>query len=191
MIKKPRAKNHYVNNKDLYEHMVKYREAVRLAEAEGRDKPQIPNYVGVCFMMICNRLSTKPNFINYSYREDMIADGIENCVAAAHSFDPDKSSNPFAYFTQIAWNAFIRRITKEKKQSYIKHKNFEYTNLLEDLNEESYSTGKVYNNEYSSDIIRNFENKLVKTTSKAKVGIEKFIEEEKNEEPTPSPASGS
>ena len=135
-------------------------------------------------MLICNKLATKPNFIGYSYKDEMIADAIENCVAAAHSFDPDKSNNPFAYFTQIAWNAFIRRIAKEKKQAYIKHKNFEHSNLLDDLLEENYSGGTKIHNEYSNDIIKNFENKLVKTQKKSKLGVEKFIEEEKNEEPT-------
>jgi hypothetical protein len=184
-----KKKTHYVNNKDLYEAMVKYREALLKAEQEGREPPRIPNYIGVCFMMICNRLSTKPNFINYSYRDDMIADAIENCVAVAHRFDPSKSTNPFAYFTQIAWNAFIRKITKEKKQSYIKHKNFENNNMLEQLNEEIKVTGKSYNNEYSNDIIKSFETKLTKAKKKSKIGIEKFIEDSGNEEPTPSPTS--
>lgn len=181
MIHVKKKKVHYVNNKTLYEEMVKYKAAVKDAEALGKIKPQIPRYVGECFMMICNKLSTKPNFINYSYRDDMIADAIENCVAAAHSFDPDKSINPFAYFTQIAWNAFIRRITKEKKQAYIKHKNFEHNNMLDDLNEEIRVTGKKMHNEYSDELIRNFENKLVKVEKKKKVGLEKFVEDIEND----------
>jgi hypothetical protein len=175
---------HYVNNKTLYEEMVKYKEKTEKFKAEGKQLPQVPRYVGECFLLICNKLSTKPNFMGYSYKDEMVADAIENCVAAAHSFDPSKSSNPFAYFTQIAWNAFIRRIAKEKKQAYIKHKNFEHTNLLDDLLEENYIAGTKTHNEYSDDIIRNFEDKLVKTQKKTKLGIEKFIEEEVNEEPT-------
>ena len=185
-----RPRKHYVNNKDLYEAMIKYKNSIEEAESEGRTPPRIPNYIGECFMMICNRLSTKPNFINYSYRDDMIADAIENCVAAAHRFDPAKSSNPFAYFTQIAWNAFIRKITKEKKQSYIKHKNFENSNMMDQLNAEVMATGKSYTNEYSIDIIRSFEIKLTKAKKKSKIGLEKFIEEPKNEEPAPSAANG-
>jgi len=187
-ISKPRAKKHYVNNKTLFEEMVKFKEKAKQAEEEGRQLPQIPNYVGECFLMICNKLSTKPNFMGYSYRDDMIADAIENCVVAAHSFDPEKSSNPFAYFTQIAWNAFIRRIQKEKKQSYIKHKNFINSNLMDGLNEEISITGQSIHNEYSDDIIRNFEDKIIKNSKKTKSGIEKFIEEEKHEEFTPSPS---
>jgi hypothetical protein len=179
-----KPKKHYVNNKTLYEEMVKFKQKTKNAKENNKPLPRVPNYVGECFLMICNKLSTKPNFMNYSYRDEMVADGIENCVAAAHSFDPEKSTNPFAYFTQIAWNAFIRRIAKEKKQAYVKHKNFEYSNLLDSLAEESYITGQPLHNEYSDDIIRNFEDKLVKTSKKNKVGLEKFVEEEKNEEPT-------
>jgi DNA-directed RNA polymerase specialized sigma24 family protein len=112
----------------------------------------------------------------------MISDAIENCVIAAHSFDPEKSTNPFAYFTQIAWNAFIRRIQKEKKQSYVKHKNFEHVNILGELTDDNYDGPKIHN-EYSDDLIRNFEEKLANKQKKIKVsGIEKFIEEQPNEQ---------
>jgi len=185
MISKPKAKRHYVNNKTLYEEMKKFKEKCEEAKQLGRREPQIPNYVGECFMMICNKLSTKPNFMNYSYRDEMIADAIENCVSAAHSFDPDKSTNPFAYFTQIAWNAFIRRIQKEKKQSYVKHKNFEYINMFGELSDEL-TNGQKIHNEYSDELIKNFEEKLAKNLKKNKVGLDKFIEEVKDEEPTPS-----
>jgi DNA-directed RNA polymerase specialized sigma24 family protein len=97
----------------------------------------------------------------------MIGDGIENCVSAVHNFDPSKSTNPFAYFTQIAWNAFIRRIQSEKKQSYIKHKNYQNNFLMSDQQMESIST-----NEYSDDVIRAFEAKLKLTKDSKKVKIE-------------------
>jgi len=181
MAKTPR---HYVNNKTLYEEMVKFNDKVKVAKEEGKPLPLIPNYVGECFLLICNKLSNKPNFINYSYKDEMVADAIENCVSAAHSFNPERSTNPFAYFTQIAWNAFIRRIAKEKKQTYIKHKNFENSNLLSELLEDH---NVVHNkNEYSSEIIKSFESKLTKNIKKSKVGIEKFTEETKDEELTPS-----
>lgn len=183
-----KAVRHYVNNKTLYEEMIRYKEKVKQAKADNKPAPQIPNYVGECFLLICNKLSTKPNFMNYSYRDEMIADAIENCVVAAHSFDPDKSSNPFAYFTQIAWNAFIRRIAKEKKQAYIKHKNFENSNLLNELLEESYSTGQSTHNEYSDEIIKSFESKLTIKKQKAKIGVERFAEDTENEKPTPNPS---
>ncbi len=183
-----KVKRNYVNNKTLYEEMVKYKQKTVEAEMLGKQLPSVPNYVGQCFLQICNRLSTKPNFMNYSYRDEMIADAIENCVSAAHSFDPEKSSNPFAYFTQIAWNAFIRRIHKEKKQAYIKHKNFENSGIMDELYEQqdgSHSM-QVKHNEYSDDIIRNFESKLTKNIKKSKIGLEKFVEDDCNEELTPS-----
>ena len=155
--------------------MKKFKEKCKEAKEQGRKEPQIPNYVGECFMMICNNLSVKPNFMNYSYRDDMVADAIENCVAAAHSFDPAKSNNAFAYFTQIAWNAFIRRIQKEKKQSYIKHKNFENVFTMEELDgvfHDSHSS-VGYKNEYSAEIVKSFEEKLTKTTKKSKIKLEK------------------
>ena len=108
---------HYVNNADLYRAMVEYRSA-----REQNSDLMIPDYIGICIQQICTRLSSKPNFNGYSYKDEMVSDGIENCLAAVNTFNPDKSKNPFAYFTQIAWNAFIRRISKEKKEVYIKYK---------------------------------------------------------------------
>jgi hypothetical protein len=173
---------HYVNNKDLYEEMKKYKQKCIEAEAAGKPLPVLSNYIGQCFLMICNKLATKPNFGGYTYKDEMIADGIENCISAAHSFDPEKSNNPFAYFTQIAWNAFIRRISKEKKQTYIKHKNFE-NKFTQDQIDSVFHDSHVISNDYSTDVIKNFEEKLTKPIKKSKIGIEKFIEGDKNEEP--------
>src|SRR3974390_1501786 len=139
------TKKPYINNQKLYGVMCGYVTARNTAKAKRQPLPAIPNYVGECFMLICNKLSTKGNFINYSYRDEMISDAIENCVAAIDSFDPDKSKNPFAYFTQIAWYAFIRRITKEKKQTYIKHKNFENNDLLNELIQDNHYTQSSMN----------------------------------------------
>ena len=139
--KKP---EHYVNNKELLEAMVVYRLKVEksyklvfgkdLKEQPRKErgkrwegKPTIPNYLGESFLKIATHLSYKPNFVNYMFREDMISDGIENCVQYIHNFDPDKSKNPFAYFTQVIHYAFLRRIQKEKKQLDIKTKIIEKT----------------------------------------------------------------
>ena len=113
---------HYVNNADFLAALKEYKAQVKEAEEKGLDKPIVSNYIGECILKIANHLSYKPNFINYSYRDDMILDGIENCIQYIDNFNPDKSSNPFAYFTQIIYYAFLRRIAKEKKQSYIKGK---------------------------------------------------------------------
>ena len=119
----PRKKSeHYVNNKELLEALIVYREKVAIAKEKELPKPRITNYLGSCFLKIATHLSYKPNFVNYMFREDMISDGIENCVQYIHNFDPEKSRNPFAYFTQIIHYAFLRRIQKEKKQLEIKTK---------------------------------------------------------------------
>lgn len=115
------ASSHYVNNADFLKAIKAYREKVQEAIAKDKPKPQVPNYIGECIYKIATHLSYKPNFMNYSYREEMISDGIENCLQYIDNFDPEKSSNPFSYFTQIIYFAFLRRISKEKKQSYIKN----------------------------------------------------------------------
>ena len=124
----PRKRSdHYVNNKELLEAMVVYRNKCAIAKEKGLEPPLISNYIGDCFLKIATHLSYKPNFVNYMFREDMIGDGIENCVQYIHNFNPEKSTNPFAYFTQIIYYAFLRRIQKEKKQLEIKTKIIEKT----------------------------------------------------------------
>ena len=113
---KAKNKPHYVDNKKFLQAMIEYRDKCKKAEEKNRKKPDVTNYIGECFLKIANHLSYRPNFINYTYRDDMISDGIENCLQYMNNFDPDKSDNPFAYFTQIIYYAFIRRIQKEKKQ---------------------------------------------------------------------------
>ena len=124
----PKAKSeHYVNNKELLHALIVYKNKVKQAQEKGEPKPRITNYLGECFLKIATHLSYKPNFVNYMFREDMISDGIENCVQYINNFDPNKSTNPFAYFTQIIHYAFLRRIQKEKKQMDIKNKILEKT----------------------------------------------------------------
>lgn len=177
---------HYVNNRQLWETFVEYRAACAEAEANGKPLPQLPKYIGEAFMLICSKLGYKYNFINYSYRDEMVGDAIENCVAAAHNFDPNKSSNPFAYFTQVAWNAFVRRITKEKKQAYVKYKNIDQAminDLMAEIQAEEGAPSNRYNKQVLNDsmmkTIESFEskNKLTKSKKKDKVGVEKFMPE--------------
>ena len=113
---------HYVNNKDFLLALVEFKAQCKVAAENEAPRPQISNYIGDCFLKIATHLSYKPNFVNYMFREDMICDGIENCVQYIQNFDPAKSSNPFAYFTQIIYYAFLRRISKEKRQLEIKNK---------------------------------------------------------------------
>ena len=121
--------DHYVDNKLFYIDMVEWKKLCKEAEESDEKRPPITNYIGECFMNIAEHLSRKGNFVNYPYREEMVSDGIENCLMYAHNFDPEKSKNPFSYFTQIIYYAFLRRIEKEKKQSYIKLK---MTELMDD-----------------------------------------------------------
>ena len=121
-LKKAKEKPHYVDNKKFLEAMIEYRDRCEKAKNRNRKKPDVTNYIGECFLKIANHLSYRPNFINYTFRDDMISDGIENCLQYMDNFNPEKSKNPFAYFTQIIYYAFIRRIQKEKKQIQIKSK---------------------------------------------------------------------
>ena len=113
---------HYVNNKEFLAAIIAYKDSIALAEKRGEPKPRITNYLGECFLKIATHLSYKPNFVNYMFKDDMVCDGIENCVQYINNFNPEKSKNPFAYFTQIIHYAFLRRIQKEKKQLEIKTK---------------------------------------------------------------------
>ena len=128
----PRKKQHYVDNSKLLEVMSEYREQYLIAKDNDIEPPVIPDYAGECFLKIAEKLSHRPNFINYAFREEMVSDGIENCVMYANNFNPEKSQNPFAYFTQIIYYAFLRRIEKEKKQLYIKYKTMNEFDSLEE-----------------------------------------------------------
>jgi len=162
MTKRKRSE-HYVNNKEFLAAITKYREDVEISfirkygreptredRSKGWDtKSQIPRYIGECFLKIANHLSFKPNFVNYMFKEDMISDGIENCVQYIHNFDPEKSQNPFAYFTQIIHYAFLRRIQKEKRQLEIKNKILERSEYSEVFTDDNTLDGGNYS-EYNS-----------------------------------------
>ena len=109
--------------------MIEYKAEIDAAKVDGKEIPRVTDYIGECFVKIATHLSYKSNFINYTFRDDMISDGIENCLTAAAKFDPSKSSNPFAYYTQIIYFAFIRRIQKEKKHQATKYKIIENLDL--------------------------------------------------------------
>lgn len=170
MIQK-RVKKNYINNKDLYEALVQYQKDCRDAENSGEERPIVPKYIGESIYQIATRLSTKPNFSGYTFKDDMIMDGIENCLQYMHNFDPEKTQNPFAYFTQIIWYAFLRRIAKEKKQMYIRYKS----------SHEMISMGSTYEGgdeialhlNTSADFINNFiedyESKLIKGKNKKEI----------------------
>jgi DNA-directed RNA polymerase specialized sigma subunit len=124
---------HYVDNKKLYGEMIRYTEQCNQAKAQGLPRPKVPEYIGYAIFKIAEKLASKSNFVNYTYKDDMIADGIETCIRYVDRFDPDKSDKPFSYFTQIIYFAFLQRIQKEKKQTYIKHKVLENSVLMNTL----------------------------------------------------------
>ena len=138
---------YYVNNKDFLEAITVFKNKVREAEEQGKTRPRISHYIGDCFLNIATHLSYKPNFVNYTFREDMISDGVENCVQYINNFDPEKSKNPFAYFTQIIYYAFLRRIQKEKRQNDIKQKILEKTGFDHVMHTDDY--GNDMNSSYA------------------------------------------
>ena len=148
MVRRTKKSEHYVNNKEFLEALIVYRGKCADAEEAGKPRPRITNYLGSCFLKIATHLSYKPNFVNYMFREDMISDGIENCVQYFKNFDPEKSRTPFAYFTQIINYAFLRRIQKEKRQMDIRSKIIERSGFDEvfsadgDYNTSDYNTIK-------------------------------------------------
>lgn len=171
----------YINNKEFYAHLVEYKAKCKEAEANGDPIPRITETIGSAFLMIANKLSTKANFSGYTYKDEMVSDALENCIVAVHSFDPDKSKNPFAYFTQIIWYAFLRRIEKEKKQTYVKYKALETLVIDADVENDDNFKGFDIENEKMRPIIDKFEQpseKKSKSKKKEKKGLELFTNED-------------
>jgi DNA-directed RNA polymerase specialized sigma subunit len=139
--------SHYVDNKKFLQALIEYRQLVDEAAAKGEETPVVSRYIGECFIKIATHLSYKSNFINYTFKDDMISDGIENCLTAVVKFDPSKSSNPFAYYTQIIYFAFIRRIQKEKKQQATKYK------LIENMDIDSLILQEHDNGEFGTQFL--------------------------------------
>ena len=174
-------KPHYVDNKLFFAEMEKWKAEIDESDEVDDLPPMVTEYMGECFYKIATHLSYRPNFINYTYREEMIGDGIENCIRYAKNFNPEKSKNPFAYFTQIIYYAFIRRITKEKKQTSIKQK------IIDNTSTKTYDIMEgdddVYSNTYMEFLRDNLDEKEIPKPKrkKSKKGIEHFLEEIENE----------
>lgn len=176
-----RKKPYYVDNKKFLEAMIEYKEMVSNAELAEEPRPIVPMYIAECIMKIATHLSYKPNFMNYSFRDEMISDGIENCLQYIDNFNPEKSQNPFAYFTQIIYYAFLRRIEKEKKHLYTKYKATEHANIFgETSDSQEQDSGVDFNDgikqsewseEYMSDFIQTFEEKKRRKKKKRIEGV--------------------
>jgi len=177
---------HYVNNKEFTQAVSEYNQAVKLAESKGKTPPRMTEYIGECIYKIATRLSTRPNFINYTYRDEMICDAIENCIQYINNFDAEKSNNAFAYITQICYYAFLRRIQKEKKQVYIKQKTIEASNVIMDSfdtldgvhDPNLTNTNIEWMQENMNPVAYEPRTSRKKTTTKSKKNLDKFTEEE-------------
>ena len=190
-VKKKRVRQNYVDNKAFLAAMIEFRESVIHAKENGLPRPVVPMYIASCIMKIATHLAHKPNFMNYSFREEMVSDGIENCLQYIDNFNPEKSKNPFAYFTQIVYYAFLRRIQKEKKHLYTKYKLTEHVNIFEqtsEVQEQDMHEPKNYDDsikqsewsqEYMNEFITNFEEHKRKKRVKRKTGVDQFIEDKK------------
>jgi hypothetical protein len=146
MPKTRKRSEHYVNNKEFLAAIIDYKDQIVIAKNRDLPKPRIPNYIGECFLKIATHLSYKPNFVNYMFKDDMVCDGIENCIQYINNFNPEKSQNPFAYFTQIIHYAFLRRIQREKKQMEIKNKILERSGFEEVFVDNNTLDGNNYSN---------------------------------------------
>ncbi len=166
--------NHYVDNKEFYKAMSEWKKDVLAARDSDDSDPPVTDYIGKCFLDIATHLSYRPNFINYPYREEMIGDGIENCLMYCSNFDPNKSKNPFSYFTQIIYYAFLRRIQREKKQVYIKYKLIDSADIYGNINKELLKNHEVEENS---------SNPLADHFSLSKADIEKFTPKKRGRKP--------
>lgn len=184
-----KKKPHYVDNQKFFAEIVAYRKRLQEARDAGLEDPRIPNYIGECIWKIAEKLSTKPCFMNYSYREEMVSDGIENCILYFKDYNPEIGQNPFAYFTQIIYYAFLRRINKEEKNRYAMYKNFQETiihssdiGLLTDDNDNHLLPVQMYDNinDFMSRFEKKEEAKKIKR-KQTKEGLAKFYEEPANE----------
>jgi hypothetical protein len=178
------AKNNYVDNKEFLAAMIERKGLVDAALAAGKEPPQITNYLGKTMMDICTHFSYRPNFINYSFRDEMIGDALENCLKVIDNFDSEKYSNPFAYFTQIAFFAFLRRIAQEEKQQYIKFKLLEELPMDEmiemvcnDTGEASFKTAVDFMRDHSFFNTREYEDKIA-ARKKPKTPLESILDDE-------------
>lgn len=181
--------NHYVDNKRLCAEMIEYVTAYHEAKAKGEEPPRVNNYIGRCIKMMAEKLATSRNFAAYSYREDMVGDAIENCLRYLHNFNPEKTTNPFGYFTQIMYYAFLRRIQKEKKQSYVKYKAMENSMIqasLGDMPSDDQAHFQAFLNSMDYDKLAALSDKFetkqpVKKAPRKKKGVEKFMAEDTDE----------
>jgi len=175
MTKKKKSSSHYISNEDFLKEMIIWKGAVKEAKESGDPVPPVTSYIAQCFLEIAQNLAKKPNFVNYQFKDDMIGDAVENCLLYCDNFDPEKSQNPFSYFTQITYFAFLRRIQKEKKQTYIKYKYLQSMDVHGDLSDYLKQMGI---SEDEADNFNKLEEKTQPKASKKKKKKSDLFEEE-------------
>jgi DNA-directed RNA polymerase specialized sigma24 family protein len=162
------TKTHYVNNNDLLAAMVEYKKEYQEAKKNGKPVPRVSEYIGECLLKIASHLSYKPNFYGYTFREDMVGDAILNCMEYIHNFDTDKYKNPFSYFTQIMYFAFIRKLDKEKKHQVLKFKVLENSELYGTVLTQQSSDKGEYDNTFTKYMYANSRDSAHEYDSKKK-----------------------
>lgn len=180
-----KKKNHYVDNEKFLQEIIDYKKRLAEAKTLGKEEPRVSEYIGKCIYLIAENLSHKPRFMNYSFRDELVSDAIENCFLYFNNFNPDISRNPFAYFTQIIYFAFHRRISKEEKNRYIIYKKFQESvldtsdaALMIDSDDQHLISSTMYDN--LNEFIKKFEKREAEKKEKrkqVKEGLDKFIEE--------------
>ena len=170
-------KRHYVDNELFFEEIKKWKQRVIDAREVDESDPPSTEYMGECFLKICEHLAMRPNFINYTFRDDLVSDGIENCLLYAHNFNPEKSKNPFSYFTQIIHHAYVRRIVKERKLMHIKYLYVERSGILQQLSIDGEDNKKISNQyvEYLHTHEKYAENPHKKKPKKPKNNLELYF----------------
>jgi hypothetical protein len=173
------AKTNYVDNDEFFKAILAYRKAIRKAKRLKLEKPRIPDYIGKCFMLIAENMSHKYNFLSYTFRDEMVGDAIEDCVNCVENFDPTKGKNPFAYFSQVCYWAFLHRINREKTQLYVKYKSTEMHGVLDNFDQLESEDGmtrqfEMYDN--ISEFIQKFEDAKERKKAKAKAKTAKNLE---------------
>lgn len=178
---KKRPTNHYIDNKEFLQELKDFKEKKLRFQKEGKPEPRIPEFLGKKFWLIATKLAESRSFRNYTYKEDMISDAIENILTYYHNFDTEKYDNPLAYFTQIVYFAFCRRIAREHKQAYMKYKiaaDFVHLSMDEISSQpEIYSNILEYIEEYERKEKIKDEKSLAKSSKKKKDNLENLIEE--------------
>lgn len=179
MARSKRKSIHYVNNAEFSQAVVNYVVLCDAAKAAHKEPPIVPNYIADCFLRIAEGLSHKSNFIRYTYREEMVMDAVENCLKAIQNYNIEAATrtgtpNAFAYFTQISWYAFLRRIAKEKKQQDVKEK------FLTEAGIEAFISQSV--NAENSQVVQHFVDELRDRIDKVKSmdeNVKQFAKKEK------------